>query len=165
MTEIIVEVPSPTVIEIGSGQGGARGPQGTQGTQGTQGFAGGGIYTYSELPPENPIVGDRWLCLLNGYEYTWLDDGDSQQWVDTRTSGFLGPIGAQGTTGIGTQGVQGIQGAQGIQGTEGLQGSSGTSVLILGSYPDYESLIAAHPSGTPGDAYLVDGNLYVWLGA
>lgn len=39
-TEIIVGNPSPVVIGVGAGQGGARGAQGIQGTQGTQGVSG-----------------------------------------------------------------------------------------------------------------------------
>lgn len=44
----------------------------------------------------------------------------------------------------------------------GAPGADGTGVTILGSYPDEAALIAAHPTGDPGDAYLVDGDLYVW---
>lgn len=42
------------------------------------------------------------------------------------------------------------------------KGADGTGVTILGNYESYAALIAAHPSGTPGDAYIVQGNLYVW---
>lgn len=142
---VTVQVPAPIAVTIGAGQGGARGPQGLQGVQGP---IGGGIYTFSELPPENPAIGDRWICTLNGYEYTYVDDGDSQQWVDTRTSGFLGP--------------EGIQGTQGLQGSVGVQGPAGPALEILGSYPNEAALLAAHPTGHPGDAYLVNGYLYVW---
>jgi hypothetical protein len=49
-------------------------------------------------------------------------------------------------------------------GSQGIQGASGTSVTILGSYPTYAALVAAHPTGNPGDAYIVTdtGDLYVW---
>ena len=43
-----------------------------------------------------------------------------------------------------------------------LKGSDGTSVNILGSYNTLEELKAAHPTGNVGDAYLVQGNMYVW---
>lgn len=39
-TEVIVGSPSPVIIGVGVGQGGARGPQGTQGPQGVQGVQG-----------------------------------------------------------------------------------------------------------------------------
>lgn len=71
--------------------------------------------------------------------------------------GDAGPQGIQGP--IGPQGIQGEIGPQGIQGEAG---KDGTSVTILDSYDDYETFIAAHPTGNPGDAYLVDGYLYVW---
>ena len=43
-----------------------------------------------------------------------------------------------------------------------LKGSDGTSVNILGSYNTLEELKAAHPTGNVGDAYLIQGNMYVW---
>ena len=47
----------------------------------------------------------------------------------------------------------------------GAKGDTGTSVRILGSYNTYEELIAAHPTGSQGDGYLVAGYLYVWNGS
>jgi hypothetical protein len=70
-----------------------------------------------------------------------------------------GARGTQGTTGA--QGIQGSQGTQGHQGV-GTQGPAGTSVTILGQYATEADLIAAHPTGNPGDAYVVGTNLYVW---
>jgi hypothetical protein len=60
--------------------------------------------------------------------------------------------------------VQSVQftAPQGPQGLQGLQGPVGTGVSILGSYDSEAALNAAHPSGKSGDAYLVNGNLYVW---
>lgn len=43
-----------------------------------------------------------------------------------------------------------------------LKGSDGTSVNILGSYNSIEELKVAHPTGNVGDAYIVQGNMYVW---
>ena len=42
------------------------------------------------------------------------------------------------------------------------KGKDGTGVNILGSYPTEGDLNTAHPIGNPGDAYLVQGDLYVW---
>lgn len=51
------------------------------------------------------------------------------------------------------------------QGPAGPPGKDGTSIKILGSYNSYEELIAAHPNGNQnGDAYIVQGDLYVWDG-
>mgnify|MGYP003352557385 CR=1 FL=1 len=109
---------------------------GTQGTQGTQGLTGGGLWTESTTAPVSPTLGDRWFNTNTGLEYTWIQDADGYQWVDTRTSGYIGTQGVQGIQGVngsnGTQGTQGItgagtQGIQGIQGILGLQGIQGTT--------------------------------------
>lgn len=46
-----------------------------------------------------------------------------------------------------------------------ISGRDGTSVTILGSYATYAQLVAAHPTGNLGDAYIVAGDLYVWNGS
>ena len=68
---------------------------------------------------------------------------------------------AQHTCGI--QVYVGQGGPKGAQGVQGLQGRIGTGINILGSYATYSALIAAHPTGAQGDAYLIGGGtLYVW---
>lgn len=53
-----------------------------------------------------------------------------------------------------------------IQGPPGPSGKDGTSIRILGSYNSYEELVAAHQSGnTSGDAYIIQGDLWVWDGS
>ena len=47
-------------------------------------------------------------------------------------------------------------------GLNGSNGKDGTSVTILGSYNTLSDLQAAHPIGSEGDSYIVDGDLYVW---
>ena len=47
-------------------------------------------------------------------------------------------------------------------GLNGSAGKDGTSVTILGSYNTVAELQSAHPTGNAGDAYIVDGDLYVW---
>lgn len=47
---------------------------------------------------------------------------------------------------------------------QGAQGEDGKGVTILGSYESYSDLVQAHPSGEAGDAYIVQGDLYVWDG-
>lgn len=49
-----------------------------------------------------------------------------------------------------------------IQGKDGTPGKDGTSVNILGSYNSLEELKQAHPTGNIGDAYIVQGDMYVW---
>ena len=50
----------------------------------------------------------------------------------------------------------------GAKGPQGEQGTDGTGVTILGSFDTEAELKAAHPTGNIGDAYLINGNLYVW---
>src|SRR5690606_13620659 len=50
-------------------------------------------------------------------------------------------------------------------GVKGDKGDPGTGINILGSYDSYEDLVDAHPTGNEGDAYLVQGDLYVWDGS
>lgn len=40
--------------------------------------------------------------------------------------------------------------------------ATGTATTIKGSYNSYEELIHEHPTGNPGDSYLVNGSIYVW---
>lgn len=49
-----------------------------------------------------------------------------------------------------------------IMGQIGPTGPAGTGVQINGDYDSEEELESAHPTGTPGEAYLVNGVLYVW---
>lgn len=62
--------------------------------------------------------------------------------------------------------VQGPRGTTGPQGPQGEQGPAGNGLEILDIYPTLAALQAAHPTGSPGDAYLVGsgGNytLYIW---
>lgn len=77
--------------------------------------------------------------------------------------GQIGPEGPQGPQGpIGPEGPQGPVGPEGPQGPKGEKGTDGTGITILGSFDSEEALNAAHPTGTVGDSYLVNGNLYVW---
>lgn len=51
---------------------------------------------------------------------------------------------------------------KGEKGDKGDPGADGTSITILGSYSTEAELRTAHPTGSAGDSYLVEGNLYVW---
>ena len=73
------------------------------------------------------------------------------------TPGPQGPEGPQGPQG--NTGPQGPQGIQGPQGPSGEDGEDGTGVTILGSFNNVSQLPA---TGSPGDSYLIDGDLYVW---
>ena len=47
------------------------------------------------------------------------------------------------------------QGTVGPRGPQGLKGEDGSNFQILGLYPTVEDLVAAHPTGEPGNAYAV----------
>lgn len=55
-----------------------------------------------------------------------------------------------------------FKGDKGDKGDTGEPGKDGTSVTILGSYSTEAELEAAHPTGTKGDGYMVNGDLYIW---
>lgn len=47
-------------------------------------------------------------------------------------------------------------------GPKGEPGKDGTGITILGSYNNLDDLKEKHPTGTIGDAYLINANLFVW---
>ncbi len=130
-----------------AGAAGSQGPIGNQGFQGPTGAGSQGVtgpqgstgpnfpFYYSGTGPTGPTVsnGSRWFDFETGIEYVWIDDGDSQQWVQPSGSvlddifgnsasfGYQGPT---GPTGSGPQGDQGFQGPTGI-GSQGFQGPTG----------------------------------------
>lgn len=60
--------------------------------------------------------------------------------------------------------LKGPKGDIGLQGPKGDKGEQGTGVTIKGRYDSLSALIAAHPKGNEGDAYMVGVNLYAWSG-
>lgn len=83
---------------------------------------------------------------------TLLQMWDGETWQD-RTYIIRGPKGERGE--------QGIQGLQGDVGPKGPKGDIGEGLKILGSFDQPSQLPA---SGDIGDAYLIQGDLYVWDG-
>lgn len=76
--------------------------------------------------------------------------------------GYTGAKGDQGDQGpIGPVGPQGPQGERGEQGPQGEQGPEGAGIRILGELDNPSEL---PPSGNLGDAYIIDGDLWVWNG-
>ena len=93
------------------------------------------------------------------------DAGDKGETGARGSKGDKGETGATGEKGdTGPKGDTGDTGATGDTGPAGPTGASGTSVTIKGSYNTYQELITAHPTGNPGDSYIVNGSLYVWNG-
>lgn len=62
--------------------------------------------------------------------------------------------------------VQGPRGYTGPMGPQGAKGDHGEGLQILDVYPTLNDLQTAHPTGEPGDAYLVGSGssyvLYIW---
>lgn len=136
--------PGPQGIQ---GEKGDKGDTGNQGIQGVTGPAGA-----QGIQGEQGLQGDAGLQGVQGEKGDKGDKGDT---------GDQGPQGIQGIQG--EQGEQGIQGETGATGATGAKGDQGNGISILGSYVDYVALSSAHPSGSAGDAYIVDGGeLYVW---
>ncbi|MGM9879434.1 MAG: hypothetical protein ACI31R_05385 [Bacilli bacterium] len=88
---------------------------------------------------------------------SWTNDKGLTNPASVNIKGPKGDTGATGETG-----PQGIQGEKGDTGEQGPKGEDGTGVTILGSYETLEELQTAHPTGSAGDSYLIQGNLYVW---
>ena len=51
---------------------------------------------------------------------------------------------------------------KGDTGPKGDSGDIGIGTVIKGHYDNYSEFIAVHPSGSLGDAYIVDGSYYYW---
>ena len=51
---------------------------------------------------------------------------------------------------------------KGDTGPKGDTGDIGIGTVIKGHYDNYSEFIAVHPSGSLGDAYIVDGSYYYW---
>ena len=86
-------------VEISKG-----GPQGPQGPTGAIGPSGGPTGatgpqgTFALEFPESPYSGQVWVDLESGKMYVYIEDGDSNQWVQVATA----PQGPTGPTGDAT---------------------------------------------------------------
>lgn len=160
----------PQGIQGVAGPAGAKGETGATGTQGIQGIQGPKGDTGDD-GPTGP-AGAQGLTGATGPAGPTGDTGPAGPAGATGAAGAKGDTGAAGPTGPtgstgpegpkGEQGIQGVTGPAGPTGPAGADGKDGTGVTILGSYDTYEDFIAAHPTGTAGDAYLINGDLYVW---
>lgn len=143
------------------GEIGPMGPTGPTGATGPQGEAGqdGAAGVVGPTGPTGPAGADG----VDGAEGPQGPQGETGPVGPTGAIGPTGPQGEAGPAGQdGAVGATGPQGEIGPTGPTGPRGNDGTGVTILGSYTDEEALRQAHPTGNPGDAYLVQGDLYVW---
>lgn len=118
------------------GEKGETGPKGDKGNTGEKGATG-------ERGPQG-LQGERGLQGVQG------EKGEQ---------GIQGPVGPKGEQG--EQGIQGIQGPAGPQGPVGPKGDTGSGLNIKGEL-DSESQLPQE--GVSGDAWLIAGNLYVFVG-
>lgn len=118
------------------GEKGETGPKGDKGNTGEKGDTG-------ERGPQG-LQGERGLQGIQG------EQGEP---------GIQGPIGPKGEKG--DQGERGPQGPQGQIGPQGPKGDTGSGLNIKGEL-DSESRLPQE--GVSGDAWLISGNLYVYVG-
>jgi hypothetical protein len=109
--------------------------------------------------PDDPFIGQEFTAAGS----TWVWTGSVWRVLRVAPIGPTGPTGPVGPQGVtGPTGAAGATGSTGPTGPTGATGQDGTGVTILGSYDTVEELELAHPTGNPGDSYLVNGDLYVW---
>ena len=146
------------------GDTGDAGPQGPPGENGQQGPAG------AVGAPGEPGASYR-ACTVNLTANTQVSTSNIVPSAGIQVGDLLcDPTGAvfpvaslgEGTVQTGAATGQNLRGPQGAQGPAGADGQDGKGVTILGSYDSEEALEEAHPTGNNGDAYLVQGDLYVW---
>ena len=118
------------------GEKGETGPKGDKGDTGEKGATG-------ERGPQG-LQGERGLQGVQG------EQGEP---------GIQGPIGPKGEKG--DQGERGPQGPQGQIGPQGPKGDTGSGLNLKGEL-DSESQLPQE--GVSGDAWLISGNLYVYVG-
>ena len=110
----------------------------------------------------------EWLISLKGEKGETGPKGDKGDTGEKGATGERGPQGLQGERGLqgvqgekGEQGIQGIQGPQGEPGPQGPKGDTGSGLNIKG---ELDSEAGLPQEGVSGDAWLISGNLYVYVG-
>lgn len=139
---------------------GPQGPKGEKGDKGDPGEKGvDGTVTFESLTPEQKES-------LRGVSITAVSIGVDGNLTITFSDGnsknvgnIIGPQGVQGPKG--DRGDVGPQGPQGLRGEKGEQGNDGTSLNILGTK---ESEADLPLSAEKNDAYLINGEMWVFDG-
>lgn len=104
----------------------------------------------------------EWLISLKGEKGETGPKGDKGDTGEKGATGERGPQGLQGERGL--QGVQGEQGPQGPKGETGPQGPKGDTGSGLNIKGELDSEAGLPQEGVSGDAWLISGNLYVYVG-
>lgn len=156
-------------IDVGNIQG-PRGEQGIQGPRGPKGDTGAPGITGS--PGARGADGTSATHSWNGSILT-ITSASGISSADLKgDKGDKGDKGSQGEPGVNAThtwngSILTVSSASGtssadLRGPKGDKGERGTGVNILGSYASLAVLEAIHPTGKVGDAYLINGELYVW---
>jgi hypothetical protein len=66
---------------------------------GGSGSGNGAQFYIGSTAPLNPNIGDTWFDTIRGVLTIYVDDGNSQQWVEVSASGYQGPTGYTGSQG------------------------------------------------------------------
>ena len=142
---------------------GPQGPKGEKGDKGDPGEKGvDGTVAFESLTPEQKesLRGVSITAVsidVDGNLTITFSDGDSEN-----VGNIMGSQGVQGPKGEkGDVGPQGPQGPQGPRGEKGEQGNDGTSLNVLGTK---ESETDLPLSAEKNDAYLIDGEMWVFDG-
>ncbi|URC22127.1 collagen-like protein [Serratia phage vB_SmaM-ChuuTotoro] len=153
------------------GDTGPVGPKGETGSAGTNANVlnlKGSKASESDLPSTGNQIGDAWVVGTDVFGWTgtaWENYGPIRgPKGDTGATGQTGPQGARGPQGLqgvkGDTGPQGLQGPRGLNGEKGDKGDVGKGVGVKGTKDQPSDLPST--GNEDGDAYIVNGNLYVW---
>ena len=107
--------------------------------------------------PNSPAVGDKFI--ISGKAWIWT--GVVWEIFGSVSSGPQGPTGATSTV-PGPTGPTGSTGFTGPTGPTGPAGVDGSGISILGTLAN--SSLLPDPGVNINDAYLIDGDLYIWDG-
>lgn len=140
---------SSTSVSVGALVTSIKGDKGPQGEKGEQGLTGP-----QGEKGEKGEKGDTGSAGAQGVQGVQGPQGEKGE---TGPQGPQGPQGPKGDTG-----AQGPQGATGPQGPQGVKGDTGAGLTLMGEYASYDALVAAHPTGKGGDAYLIGGDVWYW---
>jgi hypothetical protein len=99
---------------------------------------------YQSTQPGSPQVGDIWVNSSTNAVGLYTGSGFN-------TVATVAPTGPTGPTG-----------GSGPTGPTGVTGPAGSGIALLGSYATIELLEADNATGSPGDAYIVSPNVYIW---
>jgi hypothetical protein len=139
-----------------TGATGPQGPTGQAGPTGAEGPAGA-----DGVPGQNGAQGPEGPAGPPGPTGSQGPQGERGLIGPEGPQGLIGPVGPQGPTGpAGADSF--VPGPEGPEGPEGPAGQDGTGVNIIGELQDENDLIGL--TGEPGDAWLIQGDLWVWNG-